>query len=270
MTLAWKLHRHFRVTDDLGALRKLFGRDAVTDAQISALLDELTASERLAGALRGPDAQRWLGESDIDRLPTQLALDGPGRARAIFLYVAIRVAQPETVVETGCFTGWDSAVILEALERNRSGRLFTIDLPAEEGLFSQLYGHRSGLLPGLDPGFLVPEPLRERWTLTLGNVRTELAPLLEDVGVVDMFFHDSDHTYEHMMWEFTTVWPYLAADGLLVSDDISWNSSIRDFARGVRRPLVILRGSPNLGALSVAAALRATASASVPAVVEAT
>jgi predicted O-methyltransferase YrrM len=258
VSLAWKLHRHFRVTSDAGAVRMLFGRDVANVGQIRALLAELAGSERLAGALRGPDAQRWLGESDADRLPAQLALGGRGRGRAVFLYVATRLLQPETVVETGCFTGWDSAVILEALERNGTGRLFTIDLPAEEGRFSQLYGHRSGLLPGLDPGFLVPEALRERWTLTLGDVRDELPPLLQDLRVVDMFFHDSDHTYEHMMWEFAALWPHLALDGLLVSDDISWNSSLRDFARAVQRPLVILRGSPNLGALSMGPLRRTT------------
>jgi hypothetical protein len=31
-----------------------------------------------------------------------------------------------------------------------------------------------------------------------------LEPLLQKLGGIDFFIHDSMHTYEHMMWEFRT------------------------------------------------------------------
>jgi cephalosporin hydroxylase len=45
-----------------------------------------------------------------------------------------------------------------------------------------------------------------------------------------MFFHDSDHTYNHMMFEFKEAKRKLVAGGLIVADDISWNASLWDFA----------------------------------------
>jgi hypothetical protein len=94
----------------------------------------------------------------------------------VLLYVTARLLRPEVIVETGCFTGWDSAVLLQALDRNGSGHLYTIDLPACDGRFSQ-HGSHSGLPEGMRPGFLVPEPFRDRWTFIEGNVRQELMPL---------------------------------------------------------------------------------------------
>jgi methyltransferase family protein len=111
-------------------------------------------------------------------------------------------------------------------------------------------GPGGALPPDLSPGFLVPDSLRSRWSLIIGDARHELAPLLERLGEVGLFFHDSHHSYSHMMWEFATVWPYLGRPGLLVSDDISWNTAYWDFASGVGGKLVIHRGSPNVGALS--------------------
>ena len=44
-----------------------------------------------------------------------------------------------------------------------------------------------------------------------------------------MFYHDSEHTYEMMMWEFKTVFPHVNNNGVICSDDISWNSAFQDF-----------------------------------------
>jgi len=250
---AWKLCRHASLAGDVACLERLLGPDAgVTSERVEALLAELAGSPELQAAFATDEARRWAAAGpDPFTFETQTALAGTGRGRALLLYVTTRLARPEIVVETGCFTGWDSAVILAALRANGSGRLTSIDLPARGGQFSQLADRpRAGLLPGLEPGFLVPEELRDRWTLIVGDVREELPPLLERLGRVDLFFHDSDHTYAHMIWEYATAWRYLAPGGLLVSDDISWNPSIRDFAAGIGVPLVIHRRSPNVGALA--------------------
>ncbi len=54
--------------------------------------------------------------------------------------------------------------------------------------------------------------------------------LLTESGEVDLFIHDSEHTYQNMMFEFHTVWPYLRKGGLLLSDDIDWNQAFKEFA----------------------------------------
>ena len=252
----WQAIRHFGGADDLESLRKLLPHVPVSQADVDRLLAELARSPELRAALDTPGGRLPIvlpADVEGDRFAARLALAGRGRARALFLYVATRLLAPEVVIETGCLTGWDSAVLLQALARNHAGRLYTIDLPAKPGQFSQL-GADQGLPAGFEPGFLVPDSLRDRWTLLIGNVRDELLPLLEKVRSVDLFYHDSEHTYVQMMWEYTTAWPYLTEDAIVVSDDIAWNRSLWDFARGVGRPFVLHRSSPNFGAVPRSAA----------------
>jgi hypothetical protein len=51
-------------------------------------------------------------------------------------------------------------------------------------------------------GWIVPKSLRERWTLILGKVEDKLPSLLDEFEAIDVFYHDSLHTYEHMMFEY--------------------------------------------------------------------
>jgi hypothetical protein len=173
-------------------------------------------------------------------------LSGKGLAAITFLYMAVRLKRPAYVIETGCATGWTSTLILKALDLNRTGHLFSIDVPAKAGEMSMDWG----LPEGLEPGFLVPTSLRSRWTLVLGDSRTHLGPLLEKIGKnLGFFYHDSDHTYTHMMWEYTSAWPWLVEGGVMVSDDIGWNSAFFDFAEAHRAVPVIDHFNPNVGAI---------------------
>jgi len=58
-----------------------------------------------------------------------------------------------------------------------------------------------------------------------------LGPLLHNAGQTDCFIHDSLHTYEHMIWEFRTVWPYLKLGGLFLSHDVGANDAFLDFMK---------------------------------------
>lgn len=97
---------------------------------------------------------------------------------------------------------------------------------------------------------MVPNDLRRRWTLILGDSRLELSRLLHSLSSsVDVFFHDSEHSYHHMMWEYTSVLPWLAHGGLLISDDISFNTAFWDFCAAAEAPWVIHRRNSSLGAM---------------------
>ena len=54
--------------------------------------------------------------------------------------------------------------------------------------------------------FVAPE-LKLHWALIIGDSRRELPSLLARCGNVNMFYHDSLHTFEHMTWEFETAFP---------------------------------------------------------------
>jgi predicted O-methyltransferase YrrM len=250
---AWRLVRHALGVGDVTCLRRLLSPQLAVDRpMIESLLEELRGSRELIDALESNGrlfSGLPAGRSGQGRLQAQARLEGTGRGRAILLYAVVRLARPSIVVETGCFTGWDSAVLLQALGNNGHGHLYTIDLPAEEGRFSQV-GRHSGLPPDLPIGFLVPPAFKDRWTLIVGDVRAELEPLLSRIPQVDLFYHDSDHSYGHMMWELTTVWPRMGPGAVAVADDISWNTAFWDFARRRGRRPVIHRRTPNVGALA--------------------
>ena len=83
-------------------------------------------------------------------------------------------------------------------------------------------------------GWLVPQTLRERQTLILGKVEEKLPDLLDRLGAIDIFYHDSLHTYEHMMFEFKTAWRKLIKGGLLIADNIDLNNAFIDFCKEVK------------------------------------
>jgi predicted O-methyltransferase YrrM len=138
----------------------------------------------------------------------------------VTIYVLVRLWRPQVMVETGVFYGAMSAMILHAMERNEAGKLYSIDLPLEA----------DGLSPSLRGG-LVPESLRSRWTLILGDSRDELPRLLGGLGSIDAFNHDSLHTTRHMTWEYETAWPFLRHGGLLSSHDTLLTPSWKRFCR---------------------------------------
>jgi len=154
------------------------------------------------------------------------------------LYVIVRLLKPQRVVETGVANGASSAFILEAMEMNNQGHLYSIDLPPKKGEFFD--DGASYIIPqGKKVGWLVPKSLQPRWTLVLEPAEKSLAPLLQNLGTVDVFLHDSLHTYNHMMFEYSTVWPHLRTGGVLLSDDLfTYRNALVDFANRVSRPLI--------------------------------
>lgn len=136
------------------------------------------------------------------------------------LYSIVRALKPGTIVETGVANGESSAVILYALDVNTTGELWSVDLPPQPGYV--LADKLSYYIPkGREIGWLVPIWLRRRWHLHLGDAKEILPGLAAYIGRIDVFLHDSLHTFEHMLFEYNTVWPYLANGGVLLSDDVS-------------------------------------------------
>ena len=132
------------------------------------------------------------------------------------LYAVCRARGPGVVVETGVASGVSSSYILCALEKNKNGQLYSIDIP---------WWNEA------QTGWLVPDYLRERWHLIVGRSSEKLTPLLKGVPKIDIFLHDSGHTFQNMSWEFQTAWSFLAGGGLLLAHNIDDNTAFRDFCR---------------------------------------
>jgi predicted O-methyltransferase YrrM len=90
--------------------------------------------------------------------------------------------------------------------------------------------HGAVIPQGRSSGWLVPESCRERVHLQIGDAAVLLPPLLDRLGAIDFFFHDSDHTYDHMAFEFRESKRVLRPGGLIAADDIAWNASLWDAA----------------------------------------
>lgn len=147
-------------------------------------------------------------------------------------YAVIRALRPRCVVETGIANGVSAAYILLGLKKNGSGVLHSVGLADPAFLPTRM-----------EPGWFVPMWLRELWTPHFGDAREILPPLLRQLGEIDLFIHDSLHTYEHMNWEFETAYPFLRTGGLLLKDDALWNRAFGDFAERLHlQHAQVLRG----------------------------
>jgi len=150
------------------------------------------------------------------------------------VYLAVRLARPESVVETGTYNGTYSTFILLGLRDNGRGRLVSLDLPARVPI-AHAIDHP--LPAGREPGWIVPDELRDRFELALGDARRTLPPTLERLGTIDLFLHDSLHTTRHMLFEYRQAWARLRPGGLLVSDDPFMTPAFWWFTRGRGVPL---------------------------------
>jgi hypothetical protein len=138
-----------------------------------------------------------------------------GFVRAIWCLV--RHLKPNNVVETGVAHGVTSRIVLEALERNGQGYLWSIDRPPIEREWQQQIGVAVGNAP------------RKRWSYILGSSRRRLPGLLNQLGQVDLFIHDSLHSDRNVRFELEQAWAVLRPGGAVVVDDIDVNRGFHNF-----------------------------------------
>lgn len=212
-----QLHQHWKDYSGRGA--KLAALAGASINQAEGVLYELECEEPLFKEING--------------------LTGMGMHPIVY-YALVRLLQPDLIVETGVCDGFSSRFILLALERNGRGMLHSIDLPNQDVELDREGERQRDVLPNeKQTGWLVPESLKTRWQLHLGDARELLPKVLSDIGTPDMFIHDSLHTYDHMMFEFQTAWPFLKTSGILLSDDSDWNSAFLDFSQSVQCPTIM-------------------------------
>src|SRR5262249_39504530 len=110
-----------------------------------------------------------------------------------------------------------SRFILEALERNGIGHLWSIDRPPlERTLHEQI-------------GIAVSDQLKHRWTYIQGSSRRHLRRLFHELGTVDLFIHDSIHSERNVRFEVDQAWAFMRPGGAIVIDDIDANRGFQSF-----------------------------------------
>lgn len=205
------------IRDPRRALLRLVLRSRLSRAAVATERDRLVGflskryqvdAQSLLEEYRQSSFRDWFQNrrAALERYPGPYRLGTTGEFGCEALYLLVRAARPLRVVETGVLYGASSAHILAALARNGAGELCSIELG------------RDPREPSHD--HFVPGDLRRRWTLLIGDSRRVLPDLLERWDSIDMFYHDSLHTFDHMTWEFATALPHVTPSGVLASDDV--------------------------------------------------
>ncbi len=211
-----------------------------------AALDRLAAIAPATGA----QLQQYRRELREGSLPEILFQRGAGLAfthelpQGALLYLLVRAARPQRIVETGIGPGYSTAWLLAGLQANGAGELVSLGPGSPVG--------RSNGVQNLSVGQFVPPGLRSRWTLAIGNSEERLREILAGGPRVDLFFYDNGPDATRARFELRAAWDALSPNGILLAHRVDANASWAEFCRhqGLA-PQLLDPGPPPMGALSV-------------------
>lgn len=172
-----------------------------------------TTSMEIEGYFRETEEDPELKEGLRNRLKHRKdRKQTPLFGRRLGWYAIARVLKPSVIVETGIHDGLGSVLLLRALDRNAEagnpGQLISIDINPRSG-------------------WLVADRLRGHWKPIIGSTFDVLENAVAGLAV-GMIVHDSHHTYECELFEFTTALAHAAPTLALVSDNAHATSALRD------------------------------------------
>jgi len=147
------------------------------------------------------------------------------QSSSFLLYALVRSLRPSVVLETGVANGHSSFFLLNAMRANDHGTLHSIDRSPEVGS-------------------LLASEERERWSLHVlqaKSLKRSFLQILNELPPIDLFLHDSDHTYPWQSFELRVALKKLAPGGILASDDCDGCNAFLDFCQGVGlRPVILV------------------------------
>jgi predicted O-methyltransferase YrrM len=171
----------------------------------------------LEGTLKGLD-KTIIQDAINQSIKSNFKMGGAGHIH--LLYDCVKILKPEIVVETGVAYGWSSLSILKALDDNNFGKLFSIDMP---------YPRKKN---EKDVGIVVPENLRQNWSLIRKPDKPGLTETLKKIGKkIDICHYDSDKSWWGRHYAYPVLWNSLKSRGLFISDDIQDNLYFSEFVK---------------------------------------
>ncbi len=142
----------------------------------------------------------------------KLPLGGGGAYE--LLYFITRLTKPNVIVETGVAAGFSSQAFLEAIDKNKKGKLFSSDFPYFKEENPEKY-----------IGLLVDERYKINWDLFIEgdlNFIKVLSNKLKGKSI-DLFHYDSDKSYRSRENTFQVIKKYLNKNCIIIFDDIQDN-----------------------------------------------
>jgi hypothetical protein len=163
------------------------------------------------------------------------------------LFALVRLSHSQNIVESGVASGVSSTFLLLGIKANSGGILHSIDFPVFR---KGSRGNQSWAIPqGMSSGWAVPTKLRNRWDLRQGRSEDLLEPLLEEIGTLDLYCHDSPVDIKHFEFEMKSIRKHLKPGSLIVADNTD-KKVFDDTARSVGAEAFYRRHS-SLGAFLV-------------------
>lgn len=155
-----------------------------------------------------------------------------GRNLCAFLYVYIRITKPKLIVETGVANGFTTITILEAL-RGTEGVLHSFDIDANSKKVGENY---------------------KNWYWHQIDFRRPLKSLknsIVSIEGIDLWLHDSDHSYYWQSNEFTIARKKIKKHGLFISDDIDTSRAWKENKDFFSRSFVVLDSKKFFGIATI-------------------
>ena len=119
------------------------------------------------------------------------------------------------------------------MERNKKGVLFSTEISSNVGR-------------------LAPQRLKKRRRFIVSTPSTVLSTALKQSGRLDIFMHDSDHSYNGMRYEFELVKNRMRHNGVILSDDIQSNSAFMELAGELgKKPRIIAGIAKSFGIIEL-------------------
>lgn len=199
----------------LGSKSQNRNLDSLSFAQFAKLLglDDINpefssrfAVEEQMDAMRSIHTARVVGQDIKDVLRLNASI-----SRLIVLELSIRSKKFNSFIETGTQHGLSAFVVGETAHKHSPRmKLTSFDVSHDQ------YFVKSAAVEYI----LLKSPIRKNFKKISieGNFDNAI------------FFHDSDHSYENMRFEFQWAWNYLKVN-LIISDDIDGNNAFYDFCK---------------------------------------
>ena len=138
---------------------------------------------------------------------------------------SIKILRPNCVVETGVANGVSTRLILQSFREFElsNSKLYSFDIDPK--VFSlELEGN-------------------SQFNKQIIDSPSSFLSAFQKIGNIDLFYHDSDHSYENQLIEYNAAWDALSDNGLLISDDVNWSNAFLDFCKKVNRAPLLLSDS---------------------------
>ena len=139
------------------------------------------------------------------------------------LYFLVINFKPNIVLETGVAAGLSSKCILEAMEKNNKGKLYSSDFP-----YFRLNN------PERNIGIMVPERLKKNWRLEILGDDKNIIKFKSEIDYADIILYDSDKRYIGKINFFNAIKNLIKSNSIIIVDDLHNDSFFLEYVKEMK------------------------------------